>query len=88
MPTSQACATSNAGLDFARGAAPARRQARARRGPDRSSRPAQRRVSELARYYELGVDGLFADNDDTAVAVGETVFGRAPVGPLTSAAKR
>ncbi len=36
--------------------------------------------AELALYYELGVDGLFADNADTAVAVREKVFGRAPVG--------
>jgi glycerophosphoryl diester phosphodiesterase len=33
--------------------------------------------AELARYYELGVDGLFADNSDTAVAVREKTFGRA-----------
>ncbi len=32
--------------------------------------------AELARYYELGVDGLFADNADTAVAVRTKVFGR------------
>lgn len=32
--------------------------------------------AELARYYELGVDGLFADNADTAVAVREVTFGR------------
>jgi glycerophosphoryl diester phosphodiesterase len=31
--------------------------------------------AELERYYELGVDGLFADNADTAVAVRERVFG-------------
>jgi glycerophosphoryl diester phosphodiesterase len=30
--------------------------------------------AELARYYELGVDGLFADNADTAVAVRENAF--------------
>ena len=36
--------------------------------------------AELALYYELGVDGLFADNADTAVAVREKVFGRAPAG--------
>ena len=36
--------------------------------------------AELARYYELGVDGLFADNSDTAVAVREKVFGRAGAG--------
>src|SRR5215218_8645346 len=29
--------------------------------------------AELALYYELGVDGLFADNPDTAVAVRETL---------------
>ena len=34
--------------------------------------------AELALYYELGVDGLFADNADTAVAVREKTFGRAP----------
>jgi glycerophosphoryl diester phosphodiesterase len=34
--------------------------------------------AELALYYKLGVDGLFADNADTAVAVREKVFGRAP----------
>jgi glycerophosphoryl diester phosphodiesterase len=28
--------------------------------------------AELALYYELGVDGLFADNPDTAVAVRDT----------------
>src|SRR4051794_5426461 len=33
--------------------------------------------AELAMYYELGVDGLFADNADTAVAVREKTFGRA-----------
>jgi glycerophosphoryl diester phosphodiesterase len=33
---------------------------------------------ELAMYYELGVDGLFADNPDTAVAVREKTFSRAP----------
>jgi glycerophosphoryl diester phosphodiesterase len=33
--------------------------------------------AELRRYYELGVDGLFADNCDTAVAVREKTFGRA-----------
>ncbi|HEV7754088.1 MAG TPA: glycerophosphodiester phosphodiesterase [Baekduia sp.] len=32
--------------------------------------------AELAMYYELGVDGLFADNADTAVAVREKTFGR------------
>jgi glycerophosphoryl diester phosphodiesterase len=36
--------------------------------------------AELALYYQLGVDGLFADNADTAVAVREKTFGRAPVG--------
>jgi glycerophosphoryl diester phosphodiesterase len=36
--------------------------------------------AELALYYRLGVDGLFADNADTAVAVREKVFGRAPAG--------
>jgi glycerophosphoryl diester phosphodiesterase len=36
--------------------------------------------AELKRYYELGVDGLFADNADTAVAVREKTFGRAPSG--------
>jgi glycerophosphoryl diester phosphodiesterase len=30
--------------------------------------------AELARYYELGVDGLFADNADTAVAVRAKTF--------------
>jgi glycerophosphoryl diester phosphodiesterase len=34
--------------------------------------------AELALYYRLGVDGLFADNADTAVAVREKTFGRAP----------
>jgi glycerophosphoryl diester phosphodiesterase len=33
--------------------------------------------AELELYYRLGVDGLFADNSDTAVAVRERVFGRA-----------
>ena len=33
--------------------------------------------AELARYYELGVDGLFADNADTAVAVRAKTFVRA-----------
>jgi glycerophosphoryl diester phosphodiesterase len=33
--------------------------------------------AELELYFELGVDGLFADNADTAVAVRERVFGRA-----------
>jgi glycerophosphoryl diester phosphodiesterase len=33
--------------------------------------------AELAMYYELGVDGLFADNPDTAVAVREKTFSRA-----------
>ena len=33
--------------------------------------------AQLQLYYELGVDGLFADNADTAVAVRERVFGRA-----------
>jgi glycerophosphoryl diester phosphodiesterase len=41
----------------------------------RGDQPAQ-----LELYYELGVDGLFADNADTAVAVRERVFGRAPKG--------
>jgi glycerophosphoryl diester phosphodiesterase len=36
--------------------------------------------AELALYYRLGVDGLFADNADTAVAVREKTFGRAPAG--------
>jgi glycerophosphoryl diester phosphodiesterase len=36
--------------------------------------------AELARYYELGVDGLFADNADTAVAVRTRSFGRAGSG--------
>ncbi len=36
--------------------------------------------AELALYYQLGVDGLFADNADTAVAVREKTFGRAPSG--------
>jgi glycerophosphoryl diester phosphodiesterase len=36
--------------------------------------------AELALYYRLGVDGLFADNADTAVAVREKTFGRAPSG--------
>lgn len=31
--------------------------------------------AELELYYRLGVDGLFADNADTAVAVRERVFG-------------
>jgi glycerophosphoryl diester phosphodiesterase len=33
--------------------------------------------AELAMYYGLGVDGLFADNPDTAVAVREKTFSRA-----------
>jgi glycerophosphoryl diester phosphodiesterase len=33
--------------------------------------------AELALFYRLGVDGLFADNADTAVAVREKTFGRA-----------
>ena len=36
--------------------------------------------AELALYYKLGVDGLFADNADTAVAVREKTVGRAPSG--------
>ena len=36
--------------------------------------------AELALYYRLGVDGLFADNADTAVAVREKTFERAPAG--------
>lgn len=32
--------------------------------------------AELAQFYELGVDGVFADNADTAVAVRRQVFGR------------
>ena len=31
--------------------------------------------AELELFYRLGVDGLFADNADTAVAVRERVFG-------------
>jgi glycerophosphoryl diester phosphodiesterase len=34
--------------------------------------------AELALYYSLGVDGLFADNPDTAVAVREKTFGPSP----------
>jgi glycerophosphoryl diester phosphodiesterase len=34
--------------------------------------------AELKLYYELGVDGLFADNADTAVAVREKTFHKAP----------
>jgi glycerophosphoryl diester phosphodiesterase len=34
--------------------------------------------AELELYYELGVDGLFADNADTAVAVREKTFHAAP----------
>ena len=34
--------------------------------------------ADLKLYYELGVDGLFADNADTAVAVREATFNRAP----------
>ena len=37
-------------------------------------------AAELALYHQLGVDGLFADNADTAVAVREKTFGRAPPG--------
>jgi glycerophosphoryl diester phosphodiesterase len=33
--------------------------------------------AELKLYYRLGVDGVFADNPDTAVAVREKTFGRA-----------
>jgi glycerophosphoryl diester phosphodiesterase len=36
--------------------------------------------AELARYYDLGVDGLFADNADTAIAVRTETFGRAGAG--------
>jgi glycerophosphoryl diester phosphodiesterase len=36
--------------------------------------------AELALYYRLGVDGLFADNPDTAVAVREKTFRRARAG--------
>jgi glycerophosphoryl diester phosphodiesterase len=32
--------------------------------------------AELALFYRLGVDGLFADNADTAVAVREKTFAR------------
>ena len=31
----------------------------------------------LELFYELGVDGVFSDNPDTAVAVREEVFGKA-----------
>ena len=31
--------------------------------------------AELELFYRLGVDGLFADNPDTAVAVRETLDG-------------
>jgi glycerophosphoryl diester phosphodiesterase len=31
---------------------------------------------ELALFYRLGVDGVFSDNADTAVAVRDTVFGK------------
>jgi glycerophosphoryl diester phosphodiesterase len=34
--------------------------------------------ADLKLYYELGVDGLFADNADTAVAVREATFHKAP----------
>jgi glycerophosphoryl diester phosphodiesterase len=30
---------------------------------------------ELALFYRLGVDGVFSDNPDTAVATREQVFG-------------
>ena len=30
--------------------------------------------AQLALYFELGVDGLFADNPDTARAVRDRVF--------------
>jgi glycerophosphoryl diester phosphodiesterase len=36
--------------------------------------------AELKLFYELGVDGLFADNPDTAVAVRAKTFGRARAG--------
>ena len=32
--------------------------------------------AELALFYRLGVDGVFADNADTAVAVRQKLFGR------------
>ena len=32
--------------------------------------------AELKLFYKLGVDGVFADNPDTAVAVRRKVFGR------------
>ena len=32
--------------------------------------------AELALFYRLGVDGVFADNADTAVAVRKQVFSR------------
>jgi len=41
----------------------------------------QRGIGVLwALYYRLGVDGLFADNADTAVAVREKTFERALAG--------
>jgi glycerophosphoryl diester phosphodiesterase len=36
--------------------------------------------AELARFYRLGVDGVFADNADTAVAVRERTFRRRRAG--------
>jgi glycerophosphoryl diester phosphodiesterase len=36
--------------------------------------------AELKLYFELGVDGLFADNPDTARAVRDKTFSRAPRG--------
>ena len=32
--------------------------------------------AELKLFFKLGVDGVFADNPDTAVAVRRKVFGR------------
>jgi glycerophosphoryl diester phosphodiesterase len=32
--------------------------------------------AELALFYRLGVDGVFTDNADTAVAVRRQLFGR------------
>ena len=33
-------------------------------------------AAEYELFYELGLDGLFSDNTDTAVAAREQVFGR------------
>jgi hypothetical protein len=44
-------------------------------------------AAELALYHQLGVNGVIADNADTAVAVREKTFGRPPPGRQRPAAQ-